>query len=276
MSSSFKYTLTKLRSLPCSLYRCAFRPEWRFVRSASSSPMVAPSASTASFLSVYGLSGVGIRILVAIELALIETGSIVFQEPHGHVARGAGHDRHNHVREIRPRMIEVELRWLRRMIRMRMVEPEELGTELRGATFGLAVVRRPHQEAPPRPFLSRVRQRHRRGHARAGAHQRAPAFVGKRFFAVPPNHPRDARVQLRPMRHSSAVQNDSLRYFSAPSGNTVTTTPLARRRATDSVAASAAPAEMPTRSPSSRASRRTSRCASSVLTLRSSSASVGS
>ena len=60
------------------------------VRSASSSPTVLPSASTASFLSVNGRSGVGIRILVAIELALFKCRTIFFQKPHGHVARLRG------------------------------------------------------------------------------------------------------------------------------------------------------------------------------------------
>ena len=49
---------------------------------------------------------------------------------------------------------------------------------------------------------------------------------------------------------------------------TVTTTPVVTVRATCSVAASAAPAEMPTSSPDWRARRRTDRCASSVLTRR--------
>src|SRR5229473_5873735 len=130
MSSSFRYTLTKLRSFPCSLYRCAFSPACFVVRSASSSPTVTPSASTASFLSVYGRSGVGIRILVAIQVALFETGSIVLEKPHSH--RG-GHGRrhgHDHVVEIRPRVIEIELRGSRRMIGMRVIKAEQLAAQL--------------------------------------------------------------------------------------------------------------------------------------------------
>src|SRR5436305_78645 len=110
--------LTKLRSLPCSLKRCPFSPEYFVVRSASSSPTVAPLASTASCLSVYGRSGVGIRILVAIELALIESGTVFLQKPDGHVARDARHHRHDHICEIRPRVIQIELRRPRRVIGM--------------------------------------------------------------------------------------------------------------------------------------------------------------
>src|SRR5436190_9030561 len=118
MSSSFTYTLTKLRRRPCSLYRCGLRPECLDVRSARSSPTVLPSASTASFLSVYGLSGVGIRIFAMMQTALYECRSIVFQKPDRHVARDAGRDRHDHVRKRRPRVIEIVLRRARRMIRM--------------------------------------------------------------------------------------------------------------------------------------------------------------
>src|SRR5947207_12130676 len=117
MSSSFTYTLTKLRSLPCSLYRCAFRPECLRVRSASSSPTVAPAASTASCLSVYGLSGVGMRIFAMMESALFETRAIVFQKPHGHVARHALGDRHDDVRKVRPRLSEDVTPPPRRMVR---------------------------------------------------------------------------------------------------------------------------------------------------------------
>src|SRR3954464_6869992 len=118
MSSSLMYTLTKLRNLPCSLYRWLLSPSCLRVRSASSSPMVAPLASTLSCLSVYGRSGVGMRIFAMMQSALFERRTIVFQEPDGHVDGSALGDRHDDVREGRPRMIEVVLRWPRRMIRM--------------------------------------------------------------------------------------------------------------------------------------------------------------
>src|SRR5437762_10534694 len=130
MSSSLMYTLTKLRSLPCSLYRCAFRPACRRVRAASNSPTVAPAASTLSCLSVYGRSGVGMRIFAMMQTALFESRAIVFQIPHGHVGSRTADDRDNDVCERRPRMIEVVLRRPRRMIRMRMIKPEQLAAAL--------------------------------------------------------------------------------------------------------------------------------------------------
>src|SRR5438034_3179715 len=127
---------TKLRSFPSWLYRCAFKPECFVVRSVSSSPTVLPSASTASFLSVNGRSGVGIRILVAIELALVKCGTVFLQIPDGHgpslrafgaSARQAfSRTRHGHddVRKRRPRVIQIVLRRPRRMVRMRMIEAQ--------------------------------------------------------------------------------------------------------------------------------------------------------
>src|ERR1700688_1350621 len=132
MSSSFRYTLTKLRTLPWSLYRSALSKTCFFVKWASNPPTVAPSASTASFLSVYGLSGVGIRIFVAMELALFEYGAVVFQPPHRHVCCGTCRDRDDHVSERRPRVIQIELRRTRRVVRMRMIEPQELSSKIAG------------------------------------------------------------------------------------------------------------------------------------------------
>src|ERR1700676_106863 len=134
---------TKLRSLPWSLYKCAFSPACLAVKSARSSPTVAPSASTASFLSVYGLSGVGIRILVAMKLALFECGAVVFQPPHRHVCCGTCRDRDDHVCERRPRVIQIVLRRTRRVVRMRMIEPEELRPKIAGPLLRQAIIRRP-------------------------------------------------------------------------------------------------------------------------------------
>src|SRR3954470_625876 len=107
---------TKLRSFPCSLYRCALRPPCLLVRSASSSPTVAPDASTASCLSVYGRSGVGMRIFAMCETALFETGTIFLQIPDGHRLGNSQRDGDDDVREGRPSVIQVVLRRPRRMI----------------------------------------------------------------------------------------------------------------------------------------------------------------
>src|ERR1700733_8706870 len=172
---------TKLRSLPWSVYRCAFSPECLAVKSASSSPTVAPSASTASFLSVYGLSGVGIRIFVAMKLALFECGAVVLQPPHRHVCCGTCRDRNDHICKRRPRVVQIVLRRTRRMVGMRMIEAEELRPEVAGPLLRQTIIRRPNQEAPPRPLFGRVRQRDDRIRAAALADERAAALVGIGF-----------------------------------------------------------------------------------------------
>src|SRR5438034_2232603 len=194
---------TKLRSFPSWLYRCAFKPECFVVRSTSSSPTVLPSASTASFLSVNGRSGVGIRILVAIELALVKCGTVFLQIPDGHGSRlrpsgamagrsitGHGHD---DVRKRRPRVIEIVLRRPRRMVRMRMIETQQVAAELARFLLGHAVIRWADHETAARSFFSGVWQRDRRCHAAALSNERAATLVRVRFFAVPA----DLRVDLR-------------------------------------------------------------------------------
>src|SRR5438093_8763418 len=187
MSSSFTYTLTKLRSLPCSLYKCVFRPECLRVRSASSSPTVAPAASTASCLSVYGLSGVGMRIFAMIQTALFEARTIVFQKPHRHLGRFGLRDGNDDVRKRRPRVIEVVLRRPRRMIRMRMIEPEQLGADFGRAALGFTIVGRTHEKTTARPLFGRVRQRDDRAHMTVSSNERAAAFVRIRFLPVRTN-----------------------------------------------------------------------------------------
>src|SRR6476646_7450982 len=141
---------TKLRSFPCSLYRCCLRPVWRFVRLASSSPTVEPSASTASRFSVYGRSGVGIRMVGMMQGALDECGPVVVKKPDRHqTCRRAGgafarpavaRDGNDDVRKRRPGMIEIVLRRPRRMIGMRMIEAEQFGMRTGGAALGQPIV----------------------------------------------------------------------------------------------------------------------------------------
>src|SRR5437762_10109759 len=192
--------LTKLRSLPCSLYRCAFRPLCLRVRSASSSPTVAPDTSTASCLSVYGRSGVGISIFAMMETALFEARSIVLEIPHGHVRCPAVRDGDNHVRERRPRVIEIVLRRPRRVIRVRMVEPEELRAELRRAALRSSIIGVAHAESPARALVRDVRQRQSRHEPAVASDERPAALVRIRLLAVTPNH----AVEL-PGQHQRAI-----------------------------------------------------------------------
>src|SRR5204863_10019944 len=98
--------------------------------------------------------------------------------------------------------------------------------EFAGASLGQTIVGRPHQEPAPRSFLRRIRQRLGVVDDAASANQRAATFVRIRLLAVTANRRVHTGTEpRRVLRHSSTVQNVSDRYFSAPSGNTVTTTP---------------------------------------------------
>src|SRR5437660_2075560 len=81
MSSSLRYTLTKLRSLPSSLYRLRRRSLCCVVRSASASPTVAPFTCTVSCFPVYCRRGVGIKILGINQLFLFRLGLLRIGQP---------------------------------------------------------------------------------------------------------------------------------------------------------------------------------------------------
>src|SRR5204863_1437690 len=115
--------------------------------------MVAPLASTLSCLSVYGRSGVGMRIFAMMKTAFFERRSIVFEEPPGHVGGRAAHDRYDDIRKRRPRVIEIVLGRPRRMVGMRVIEPDQLAAQLQCPPLGVAVVRRAHEKAAPRTLF---------------------------------------------------------------------------------------------------------------------------
>ena len=73
------------------------------------------------------------------------------------------------------------------MIRMRMVEPEQLAAEFRRALLREPIVGRPDQESPARAFFGRIRQRLGMGHHSVGADERAATLVRIRFLTVPAN-----------------------------------------------------------------------------------------
>ena len=73
------------------------------------------------------------------------------------------------------------------MIRMRMVEPEELGAKFRRASFRRNVVLRTNKKTPPRPLVGRIRERQRRRDHTVAPIQGAAAFVRIRLGAVRTN-----------------------------------------------------------------------------------------
>ena len=171
------------------------------------------------------------------------------------------------------------------MIRMRVIEAEQLGAERRGALLGLAVVLRPHQEPPPRPFLGGVRQRERRRDHAVAAEERAAALVRIGFDAVARGSRRSTPVSSVE-RHQRGPPRTRRRRSHPRSARTDTSRRRRRRprrpprpaRAAPrrSAPARLAPLEIPTNSPSLRQPPRVARTRPRCSTPRSSSASAGS
>src|SRR5947209_5860723 len=142
MSSSLTYTLTKLRSLPSSLYRWRFSSPYWDVSAPRSSPTVPPVSSTESFLSAYWRSGVGMRILGIVirigqdQLFGIGNGLLLVGNERFRVVDPAGLNGDNHVRVPGPGVREVGRREVGVAIRVRVEEAEHVEPEFAGAAVG--------------------------------------------------------------------------------------------------------------------------------------------
>src|SRR5882762_181500 len=149
MSSSFTYTLTKLRSLPSSVKRCLRNSANSFVRWPRASPTVVAWNSAEARFPAYGRSGVGIITFTGISFLRCSMASaldrrtvanfdafrrkflaIVIQSPGGHFLRRAVLHAHDDVAVPRPRVIPIELARPRRMVRMRMIPANDVHTAL--------------------------------------------------------------------------------------------------------------------------------------------------
>ena len=149
-------------------------------------------------------------------------------------AAAPARDGDDHVREDRPRVIEIVLRRPRRVVRDANGRSRAARARARvGALLGRAVVGRPHEEAAARTFLGGVRQRQRRRRrapSRADAARRSTRAdtSPRRARGSPsatPGRERARRHQFTPRRRSASSQKRSDRYFSPPSRKTVTMTP---------------------------------------------------
>src|SRR5882672_7387470 len=149
MSSSFTYTLTKLRSLPSSVKRCLRKSANSFVRWPSASPTVAAWNSAEARFPAYGRSGVGIITFTGISFhrcslaGALDRGAvanfdsfgrkllpIIIQSPGRHFLRRAVLHAHDDVAVPRPRVIPIELARPRRVVRMRMIPAHDIHTTL--------------------------------------------------------------------------------------------------------------------------------------------------
>ena len=93
-------------------------------------------------------------------------------------------------------MIEVVLRRARRMVGMRMVEPEQLGAAFRGATLRGAIIVRANPEPPARALIGHVRQRKRAVNHPVATDERAAALVGIGLSAVPSDRLSHSRFEM--------------------------------------------------------------------------------
>src|SRR5579884_2602644 len=274
MSSSFTYTLTKLRSRPSSVYRCFFRSPYRDVSAPSASPTVAPGSSTVLCLSAYCRRAVGIRILA---INLLSTRGLrrgdpelfpirvcllrVRQKAVG-VIEAPPADRKHHERIPRAGVLQIRLGKIRVAVRMRMKNADQIHPLAARLAVGVEQVLRPQLISRRLRAFERVLQLHRcpdRLPVAVDVAQHGPAaLVGESRLRM--GHHHIPRVFLD-LNHSPSSQNGSLRYLSALSQSTVTNTPCSPRstnsHATVRAAVTFAPDEIPTRMPSSRAMRRT-------------------
>src|SRR5882762_3564217 len=219
MSSSFKYTFTKLRSFPSSVKRCLRSSACCVVRPLSASPTVCAETSAESFFAAYTRNGVGIITFTAMffsveyfinscelrpfsnRCAAVDFDflrqvrqPIVIQPPGSHLRRLAAHHAHDDVAVPRPSVLAVKLAGPGRMIGMRMIPAHDLHALFSGHSFGVAHILRGHRKPVARRIVAPVHQRKQtQNFARRSillavfAQQRAATFMRKSLGPVPAN-----------------------------------------------------------------------------------------
>ena len=83
------------------------------------------------------------------------------------------------------------------MVGVRMVKPEQVGAQLRGATLRLTVVWRPHEKPAARTFVGGVGEREGGEDLALTTKQGAAALVGIGFDAVLPDGVGHAGVEVQ-------------------------------------------------------------------------------
>src|SRR5271157_501291 len=265
MSSSFRYTLTKLRTLPSSLKICLRRSGNCAVSAFNTSPTVEPATVTESCFPVNCRRGVGIKILAMSvnQLLFRRFGLVEVRQPAIGVVEFALLNREHHEGIPGAGIPQVGLRKIRGAVGVRMVDADQIHTALARRAVGGLEIRGPQLIALGLRAFKGVWQRHGCHYALRvalrRAQHRAYALVGVRLARV--RHHGCPGFRLDADHYSS--QKCSLRYFSALSHSTVTImagSPLpASSRPSSVEACTLQPEEMPTSSPSSRARRRTMR-----------------
>src|SRR5580698_192752 len=127
MSSSFKYTLTKLRTLPSSLKICLRRSGNCAVRLVSAEPTVSPVTVTESCLPVNWRRGVGIRILAILvnQLLFVRFSLVRVRQPGIGVVELALLDRQHYERIPRTGILQIGFGKIRAAIGVRVIDTDQ-------------------------------------------------------------------------------------------------------------------------------------------------------
>src|SRR5580700_6322481 len=138
MSSSFKYTLTKLRTLPSSLKICLRRSGNCAVRLVSAEPTVSPATVTESCLPVNWRRGVGIRILaISVNQLLFVRFSLVgIRQPGIGVVELAFLDGQHHERIPRTGIFQIGFGKISPAIGVRVVDADQRHSPLARRLIG--------------------------------------------------------------------------------------------------------------------------------------------
>src|SRR5919199_5915305 len=227
MSSSPLYTLTKERSLPSPVYRCCLRSGYSAARFPRVSPAVPPPTSTSELPFVYCLKGVGI-LTFGIEVSFssrlseydrlfVVVRAVVLEHPRAHVIDLVLAHGGDDVRVVRPGVLPVVLGGLGRVIRVRMVEPQEIHVQLPRPLLEPLYLQRLDEEAMPPVLVVGILcppdVYHDLHLARVHPDEGAGALFGVGLFCVVVDVPHVPRPDLE--RHYSS-QKLSERYLSAP------------------------------------------------------------
>src|ERR1035441_3882489 len=138
MSSSFRYTLTKLRTLPSSLKICLRRSGNCAVRPFSTSPTVAPATVTESCFPVNCRRGVGIKTLaISVDQLLFRRfGLVEVRLPAIGVMEFALLNRKHYERIAGAGIPQVRLRKIRVAVGVRVVDADQIHAALAGRAVG--------------------------------------------------------------------------------------------------------------------------------------------
>src|ERR1017187_219287 len=162
MSSSFRYTLTKLRTLPSSLKICLRRSGNCAMSAFSTSPTVEPATVTESCFPVNCRRGVGIKTLaISVDQLLFRRfGLVEVRQPAIGVVEFALLNRKHYegipgagIPQVRPRKIRVA-------VRVRVVDADQVHFALAGRAVGGREIRGPQLVALGLRAFKCVSQRH--------------------------------------------------------------------------------------------------------------------